>query len=186
MGVVFAQRFARPCSAVIAVVGVLAMSGCGGPNQGPLKLAGFSNILDPLDQGAWFNVMGCTRAKSDSGIDIMITSVSPSGITGAQPREIRTLVAWPSGNPASDVISAPGTPPDYYRAVDGDRHTGGTLTGCSVSFAIVLPRAVNQPVEVHGLDVTYEADGETYAVHTEVDLAICLPGQEAGGERCIG
>ena len=164
------------------------MSGCGEPDEspGPLQLAGFSNILDPLDRGAWFNVPGCSRSKRDSGVDIVITSVSPSGVSGARPNKIRTLVAWPSGNPAGDVINGPGTPPRYYRAVDGDTHSGGTLTGCSVSFAIVLPRALHQPVEVHGLDVTYEADGDTYAAHADVDVAICPSGSRAGGERCIG
>jgi hypothetical protein len=162
------------------------MSGCGGPDEGPLELAGSSNILDPLDRGAWFNVVGCSRSKGDTEVDIMITSVSPSGISGARPSEIRTLVAWPSGDPASDVISAPGTPPDYYRPLSGDVHTGGTLAGCSVSFAIVLPRAVRRPVEVHGLDVTYEADGETYSAHADVDLALCPEGTKAGGERCSG
>ncbi len=41
-------------------------------------------------------------------------------------------------------------------------------------------------VEVHGLDVTHEADDETHAAHADVDLAICPPGRKAGGERCSG
>lgn len=187
MSVVFPAVPVRARAASIAVLGMLA-TGCGGPDEGPLELGGFANILSPLERGAWFNVGGCSRSKRDSGVDIMITSISPSRVSGARRSDIGALVAWPDGASASDVISAPGNPPDYYRPIADDTHVGGTLSGCSVSFAIVLPRAVDAPVEVHGFDVTYEAAGDTYTAHADVELAICPPGTKAGGgsRTCFG
>ena len=148
---------------------------------GPLTVGDTSMMLDPQDEGAWFNLKGCLRDGEDASSDVMITEATPSEVGGGQ--DVTVRVAW--NGTLEELLTSPGEPPGEYRPVGEDRHSGGTLTGCSVSLALVLPAAAQEPVTFHGLDIIYVTDGQTYTTHSAVDVTLCPSGTHAGVEECV-
>lgn len=132
-------------------------------------------MLDPVERGAWFNLGGCARDEDKSPVDIMLTKVEPTQVTGG---DVSVRVAW--DRTGENVLGAPGTPPAEYRTVDASHHSGGTLADCSLSIALILPPATDEPVTARGLDVTYTAGDKTYTAHGSFDLTLCPRGTHAG------
>lgn len=158
------------------LVALVALSACTHDETGPLELGGGSGmVLDPIARGAWFDLSGCARDEDKSPVDIMITKVVPTRVTGG---DVSVRVAW--DKTGEDVFGAPGTPPAEYRPVDASHHIGGTLTDCSLSVALILPPATNEPVTARGLDVTYTTADKTYTAHGSFDLTLCPRGTHAG------
>jgi hypothetical protein len=165
----------------VAIVSVAALVSCADDDPGPLAVHGSSMVVEPLERGVWFDVRGCLRDGVDSPVDITVTGAVPSD--ASVPDHVDVRVAWyPTGE---GVIGNPGEPPEEYRPLDDDHHSGGTLADCSLSLALVLSPAADRPVRVHGLDVTYVADGETYTAHAGVEVTLCPAGTRAGTGRCV-
>ena len=159
----------------------LLTAGCGGDDTGPLTVSGDSFVGNPQPRGLWFNVRGCLADGQDGPVDVMITKITPTHVETSQNVELR--VAWNPSREVADTIAPVGVPPAVYRPFFTARHSGGTLDACSLGIAVVLHPDPEDVVGVRGLDVTYEADGDTYTAHAEVDVALCPVGTKPASDH---
>jgi hypothetical protein len=175
-------RLSATLAATAWALTLCTLTGCN-DDPGPLELSGPSFMADYANDDVWFNVRGCAEPQ-DEKYDVAITKATVTGVSGATPDEVEVYVSW--GGAPGDAMVGPGDLLNSYRVeLETPAGAEGAVQGCSLSFAVVLPRPEGEMVRVRGIDVTYETRGETYTSHAPLELAACPSGTRAGSTTCI-
>ena len=164
----------------LLLVGLVSVSGCSGPADGPLEFDEYGHTLAAQDTPAYFAVPLCFKGEPEA---VTFGSVEAVKVTGTS-SPVTFRVAWPYGPPFKRDTAGFGPVPAAYVPVDD---AAGEVGSCGAerfrygALAVVLPSTGSERVSVQDVRVTYEVSDRSFTEVVDVSLTQCPDGAGPAG-----